>query len=243
MERKSIRSKKFSMGAGFFSLCAVSLMVTSWGFTGGSTKASDFRVTNQTKAFQVHAKIVGDTLNLTLTNSSEKTINGYALAFNGGLIQVDYTIGNFTIAPGQIVERTFPCDPGGSRELEVQAVVFTDRSFDGTVTAAQSILHRREGLKTQLQAIQTLLDKTLASSDNELPAAMGHLMRQVSSLSEGVDQGWRNRDLRSGLRDAKADVRKLLESLIQESSENKNTTLRPRLAELRNQVTERASRL
>jgi hypothetical protein len=244
MKDKNVSKKIFSKTAVFLIIGVVSLTLTGWGFSGNSTKAKDLRVTNQTKALQVeHAEIVGDTLKLALRNTSEKTINGVALAFNGGLIQIDYTIGDFTFAPGQIEERTYPCDPQGSRELEVQVVVFTDRSFDGTVTAARSILHRREGIKTQLQAIQTLLDKTLESPDNQLAGNLGHLMRQVSSLSEEVDHGSRNRDLRSGLRDAKQDVRKSLQSLIQESSENKKTVLRQRLMELRSQVAARANRL
>ena len=237
--------KKPSKAAIVLLLCIVLLVLTGWGFRSNSTKASDLRVTNQTKAFQVvHADIVGDVLQLTLRNISEKTINGYTLAFNGGLIQTDYTIGGFTIAPGQTEERTFPFDPKApSRELEVQAVVFTDRSYNGAVTAAQTILHRREGTKTQLQAIQKLLDKTLESSDKQLAENLGHLMRQVSSLSEDGDRGPRNAALRSGLRDAKADVHKMLQGLIEESRGNNNTDLRPRLAELRTQVTERVNRL
>lgn len=244
MKHKDVRKRNLSKAAVFFTICVVSLVLMGWGFTGNSTKAKDLRVTNQTKALQVvHAEILGDTLKLALRNTSNKIINGFTLAFNGGLIQIDYTIGDFTFAPGQIEERTYPCDPLGSRELEVQAVVFTDRSFDGAVTAARSILHRREGIKTQLQAIQTLLDKTLESPDNQLAGSLGHLMRQVSSLSEEVDHGSRNRDRRSGLRDAKADVRKSLQSLIQESGEDKKTVLRQRLLELRSQVTARANRL
>ena len=244
MKYKDVRQRKISKAGVFLPVCLLSLVLMGWGFTGNSTKATDLRVANQTKALQVvHAEIVGDRLKLALRNISEKTINGLTLAFNGGLIQIDYTIGDFTFAPGQIEERTYPCDPQGSRELEVQAVVFTDRSFDGTVTAARSILHRREGIKTQLQAIQTLLDKALESPDNQLAGNLAHLMRQVSSLSEDVDHGPRNRDLRSGLRDAKADMRKSVQSLIQESGEDKKTVLRQRLVELRSQVTARANRL
>src|SRR5687768_17742155 len=152
--KDKVSKKIFSKAAVFFTIGVVSLMLTSWGFRSNSTKANDLRVTNQTKGLQVvHAEIVGATLKLALRNISEKTINGVALAFNGGLIQINYTIGDFTFAPGQIEERTYPYDPQGSRELEVQAVVFADRSFNGSVSAARSILHRREGIKTQLQAI------------------------------------------------------------------------------------------
>ena len=244
MKHKEVSKKRFSKAAVFFITGVVSLMLTGWVFTGTSTKAKDLRVTNQTKAFQVeHAEIVGDTLKLTLRNISEKTINGYVLAFNGGLVQTDYTIGSFTIAPAEIVETTLPCDPNGSRELEVQAVVFTDRSFDGTVTAAQSILHRREGIKTQLQAIQKLLDKTLESPDNQLAGNLTHLMWQVYSLSEEAEHGRRSHAFRSGLRDAKSDAHGMLQSLIQESTQDNNTVRRQRLVELRSQVTTRANRL
>lgn len=245
MKHKDVTKKIFSNAYVFFIICVVFLMLTGWGLSSNSTKANDLRVTNQTNAFQVvNAEIAGDVVNLTLKNVSEKTINGYALAFNRTLMQTDYTIGSFTIAPGQIEERTLPCNPNEpSRELEIQAVVFTDHSFNGSVTAANSILHRREGMRTQLQAVQRLLDNALESSDNQLPGTMGQLFRQVASLPEGSEHGPRNRAVRFGLRDAKADVKKLLQSLIQEHDHDKNIDLRQRLAELRSQVTARANRL
>ena len=245
MKHKDVRKKRFSRVAVFFIICVVSLLLTGWGLSINSTKANNLRVTNKTVAFQVeHAEIIGDRLNLSLRNVSEKTINGYALAFNRTLIQTDFTLGTFTIAPGQIEERSFPSNPDElSPEFEVQAVVFTDRSFNGSVAAANSILDRRDGMRHQLQAVQKLLDKALETSDNQFPATVGQLASQLASLPEEGGPGARGRALRFGLRDAKADVKKMLRSVIEEPDHSRNLDLRQRLAELRSQVIERLNRL
>jgi hypothetical protein len=158
---------------------------------------------------------------------------------NGTLIRTDYTIGESAIAPGQIEKCTFPYSANDRTEIEIQAVVFTDRSFNGSIAAANSILHRREGLRTQLVAIDQLLNGVLASSDRKLPAALTRLGSEVDSLSEGPQE---SRALRTGLHDAKSEAKKMLHDLLQESSPE-SSNLRQRLAELRRQLKERAGRL
>jgi hypothetical protein len=74
MRHKNVSKNIFSKAAVFFIIGFVSLMLTGWGLSNNSTKASDLRVTNQTKAFQVvNAEIVGDKLKLILRNISEKS--------------------------------------------------------------------------------------------------------------------------------------------------------------------------
>jgi len=74
LKDKDLSKNNFSKAAVFLIIGAVCLMLTGWGFTANSTKAKDLRVTNQTTAFQVvNAEIVGDELELTLKNISEKS--------------------------------------------------------------------------------------------------------------------------------------------------------------------------
>jgi len=74
LKDKDVSKKIYSKAAVLFIIGVVSLMLTGWGFTSNSTKAKDLGVTNQTKAFQVvNVEIVGDELNLTLRNISEKS--------------------------------------------------------------------------------------------------------------------------------------------------------------------------
>jgi hypothetical protein len=183
--------------------------------------------------------VVNNVLSITLSNVSGKTINGYSLALNGTLIRTDYTIGESVIAPGQSEERSFPYHSNDRPEIEVQAVVFTDRSFNGSIAAANSILHRREGLKTQLAAIDQLLNGVLASPDRKLPAAFSRLGSDLDSLPEDAQE---SRALKTGLHDAKSDIRRLLHNLIQESG-SENLDLRQRLTEIRRKLQERSNRL
>ncbi|HKY41939.1 MAG TPA: hypothetical protein VJM50_02510 [Pyrinomonadaceae bacterium] len=244
MKHKDLNKKRFSRAAVFFIICVVSLLLTGWGLSPNSTKANNLRVTNQTTAFHVeNAEIIGDRLNLSLRNVSEKTINGFRLTFNRTLLQTDFSLGRFSIAPGQIEERSYPCDPDElSQELEIEVVVFTDRSFDGSITAANAILDRRDGMRTQLQAVQKLLDSALETSDDQFPATVGQLASQLASLPEEGGPGAKGRALRFGLRDAKADVKNMLRSVIEEP-DHRNLDLRQRLADLRSEVIERLNRL
>lgn len=236
---KSAVRKPFSQITIFVFVCLALLGFTAWR-SSSSTKQNSPNVTNQTTAFQVvNVDVANNVLSLTLSNVSGKTINGYSLALNGTLIRTDYTIGESVIAPGQIEERNFPYHSKDRPEIEIQAVVFTDRSFNGSIVAANSILHRREGLRTQLNAIDQLLNNALASSDRKLPATLGRLASEVDSLSEGPQE---SRALRTGLHDAKSDAKKMLLDLMRESNPE-NLNLRQRLAEVKWQLKERANRL
>ncbi|MEK6279599.1 MAG: hypothetical protein AABN95_04525 [Acidobacteriota bacterium] len=233
-------SKPISQITVFVFVSLALLGLTAWR-SSSSTKVDGPRVINQTTAFQVvGADVVNNVLNLTLRNVSEKTINGYSLALNGGFIRTDFTIGVSAIAPGQIEERSFPYDSSQTPEMEIQAVVFADRSFNGSIVAAYSILHRRDGLKVQLQAIDLLLKAALESSDAKLPANLDSLLSEVDALPEGRHE---TRAFRTGLHDAKSDLKMMLKSLMTESSPGRNLALRQRLNEVRWQVTERAKRL
>lgn len=241
---KAVFRKTFPKTAVFLAVCIASLVLTAWRSSSSSPQKNRLRLANQTTAFQVvNAEVFNNDLHLTFTNVSEKAINGYTLALNGGLVHTDYTISSYTIEPGQIEERTFPSYSNeATAEIEVQAVVFTDRSFNGSIAAANSILHRREGLKAQLQAIEQLLNTALQSSDKNLAASVNQLVSQVDSLPEG-QQGSRRRALRAGFHDAKGDVRKMLQSAIQERSREKDFGLRQRLNDMRKHIGERVNRL
>lgn len=216
-----------------------------------SKQENTLQVENKTRSFQVvQTEVVGNSLRVQLKNTSKNYINGYTLSLpDGGIVETDYTISSYTIAPGQIEERVFPITRGDGADVSstdykigILAAVLTDYTQDGNAKATQSIMDRRGGLKFQLERILPLLDEALTSSDANLPSALNNLKNNISSLPEDREKALHLAS-RHGLRDAKNDVNALLNEYEKGKEGENQNTLRQKLLMLRQQAQERLSRL
>ncbi len=246
---KTFLHKSTTTLTGIAAIFIAGLMFTAWPSSGRRTQDKGIAVANQTTAFQVETAVADEhNLHLKLRNVSDKAINGYTLAVgSASIIQTDYTISGFTIAPGELEERTFPLSLSTSSKeistrIEVQAAVFSDHTYNGSITAANAIINRRLGLKTQLQAVLGMLDMTLKSPSKNLSTPLSQLESQITFLPE-EQQGSSSHAFKEGLRDAKADTQSLLKRITHEHRLNNNLDLRQKLTEAKEKIAERIQRL
>lgn len=153
-------------------------------------------------------------------NISPKVITAYGDAVcNVPESSTDYTLGDFSIAPGEVVEQLMAvkvlsdnCDPDVTQPtVTINAVIFDDRTYAGESRFATGILEGRRGEKIQLQRINVLLTKALKSPDAGEVTAIDRLEAQIAALPIDAE----TLAVRGGLSTAKQRASHLLEELRQ----------------------------
>ena len=172
---------------------------------------------------------------LTLRNISAKAINGYSIGrSNNSKLDVDLTIGEKTIAPGEEFKESIPLSASQRPPvINVLAVLFTDGTGDGEAQVIAANQERRQGTKQQLTHILPLLRVSLTSS---APTELSTLKKQVAALSEEEDNV--SPQLKNGKLRAKQDIISKLELMGQDSVNS-----RKELLDLIKDIEERISRL
>lgn len=205
--------------------------------TRASTIRQILQVQNKTASLEVVNVTEQETsCSLTLRNISPKVINGYSIGTtNLSKVDVDLTIGDRTIAPGEEFTESYPL-PGPQKPTTIKmlAVLFTDGTADGEAQVITANQERRKGTKQQLIDILPLLRKALNSSaPDELPK----LKSKVSELPEESASN-DSPQSRTGKSGAKQDTISRLEMMTQDGVDS-----RKELRDLIKDIEERISRL
>lgn len=165
-------------------------------------------------------------------------------------VTTDFTVSGNYILPGATysVDIPIPGAPSPSshnaiqQSLIISAVLFDDRSSDGDSKIVAQIEERWLGEKTQLNRILSLLQGILDSPDMDVPAALGRLKAQASSLHP---QSRNNISARfeNGLDDGKERVLRDIEELENKGQGNEKINIREELLRMKEHYERLISRL
>jgi hypothetical protein len=181
-----------------------------------------------------------------IRNTSAKSITAYTVSLCGvPLFAADYTIGDNSIAPGNVLEIKMPiqavsdkCGNATQPIITILAVVFDDRSSEGEFRWVKGILDNRRGEKIQLRRINRILTKAANWADGDKPAGIDRLKSEIAALP--LDEG-EPPAVRGGLASARDRILYIIAELEQwhsrgpgiQSASNRQTTLRAELAGIR----------
>jgi len=182
MGKSKFRSRYLFIALPCLSVLAVA--VTSGISKQTPAPASSLRVQNKTESLEVVNISQQDTLcMLTLRNVSPKAINGYSIGrSSNSKLDVDLTIGDTTIAPGEEFKESIPISQSqGPPVINVLAVMFTDGTADGEAQVIAANQERRKGTRQELAHILPILRGALNSS---APGELSTLKIKVASLPE-----------------------------------------------------------
>lgn len=172
------------------------------------------QVQNKTSALEVvNVSQQGTLSTLTLRNVSAKAINGYSIGrSNNSKLDVDLTIGDRTIPPGEEFSESIPvADSQQPPLIKVLAVLFTDGTADGETQVITANKERRKGTKQLLTHILPLLRGAMNSS---APDELAKLKSKVNELSED-SAGDTSPQTKNGKLRAKQDIISRLELMTQ----------------------------
>lgn len=208
-------------------------------------------VVNKTQAFELlSASREDNSVVLKLKNGYNKDINGYSISSGIGLKDdVDLTIGDRVITPGEIIEyrvgipNTRSASTTSSQQpIIILAVMFKDHTSDGDLKTISDIEDRRLGVKMQLRRIFPLLEAALNSPDIDTPSVIARLKTQLSTLPEELNEAPRLA-VKRGLRAAKEDVLRRIGDLDSIQHPQSGTNHHQALIKIKEEQERRAARL
>ncbi len=216
------RQKLMIFGLSLMALVLATLVTTSRAYRPPQNLP---QIENKTQSFQVanlELNAAGDAYLLTLQNTSNKNINGYSIGTGpGSTVDVELTTAERIISPGETTQQRIPVSHlRGSNILDqplnpitIRAVLFDDGTSDGDYKAVAPMKQRRFGAKLQLQRINGILESALATGEIT-PNTLARIEAQVSALTIEPSAGQPSM-VKSGLQNAKDDVRSALNELKQ----------------------------
>jgi hypothetical protein len=156
-----------------------------------NNQQSEIKVFNKTSAFEViKSEIVGDELQLSLKNISNKGINAFQVLVGpekgdslGSFVDFIYSDIKDEISPNEVfVHREALGKEIYANGITLQAVFFTDGTGDGEANIIREVNETRQGTSLQLSKGLEMIQKTLASPSDEFSSRVIALRTEISDL-------------------------------------------------------------